>query len=151
MQEGETGVVLSGYNLAQTGTNWVRVYNGSRGLAYDDVAVTASGSPYTSMTVSLAAVTHSGWLRLAVNGVEAINNKQRRPRHQQGGRRQRPRLHPVERRPLPEGLGSGRLVPEKQRRPVPVHVHHGRRHSLRRLDQLSRFRSLRRHDGRRSR
>ena len=26
------------------------------------------------MTVSLAAVTHSGWLRLAVNGVEATNN-----------------------------------------------------------------------------
>ena len=73
VQEGETGVVLSGYNLAQTGANWVRVYN-TAGAAYDTVAVTAAGSPYTSMTVSLAAVTHSGWLRLAVNGVEAINN-----------------------------------------------------------------------------
>ena len=73
VQEGETGVVLSGYNLAQTGANWVRVYN-TAGAAYDTVAVTAAGSPYTSMTVSLAAVTHSGWLRLAVNGVEATNN-----------------------------------------------------------------------------
>ncbi len=72
VQEGETGVVLSGYNLAQTGTNWVRVYN-TAGSAYDDVAVTTAGSPYTSMTVSLAGVAHSGWLRLAVNGVEAVN------------------------------------------------------------------------------
>jgi hypothetical protein len=73
VQEGETGIVLSGYNLAQAGANWVRIYN-TAGTAYDDVGVTSSGSPYTSMTVSLAAVTHSGWLRLAVNGVEAINN-----------------------------------------------------------------------------
>ncbi len=76
VQEGEAGIVLSGYNLAQTGTNWVRVYNTRTGGAtYDDVAVTASGPPYTSMTVSLATVTHSGWLRLAVSGVEAINNE----------------------------------------------------------------------------
>jgi large repetitive protein len=73
VQEGETGVVISGYNLAQTGTNWVRVYN-TGGTASDTVTVTASGSPYTSMTVSLAGVTHSGFLRLAVNGVEATNN-----------------------------------------------------------------------------
>ena len=72
VQEGESGIELTGYNLAQTGTNWVRVYNNA-GAAYDDVTVTASGSPYTSMTVSLALVTHSGWLRLAVNGVEAVN------------------------------------------------------------------------------
>jgi len=73
VQEGETGVTINGYNLAETGTNWARVYN-SAGDAYDVVSVTASGSPYTSMTVSLAGVTHSGWLRLMVNGVEAINN-----------------------------------------------------------------------------
>jgi hypothetical protein len=74
VQEGETGVVLSGYNLAQTGTNWVRVYNGA-GAAYDTATVTAADTTnFRSLTVSLAAVTHSGWLRLAVNGVEAINN-----------------------------------------------------------------------------
>jgi large repetitive protein len=73
VQEGETGVTLNGYNLAETGTNWVRVYNDAGG-AYDTVNVTASGSPYTSMTVGLTDVTHSGWLRLAVNGIEAINN-----------------------------------------------------------------------------
>jgi hypothetical protein len=73
VQEGETGITINGYNLAETGTNWARVYN-SAGSAYDDVIVTASGSPYTSFTISLAGVTHSGWLRLAVNGVEAINN-----------------------------------------------------------------------------
>jgi hypothetical protein len=76
VQEGETGIVLSGYNLAQTGAiNWVRVHNTKTGgTTYDDVTVTSSGSPYTSMTVSLSGVTHSGWLRLAVNGIEAINN-----------------------------------------------------------------------------
>jgi hypothetical protein len=74
VQEGETGVVLSGYNLAQTGTNWVRVYN-TAGTASDTVTVTAADAvSYRSLTVSLAGVTHSGWLRLAVNGVEAINN-----------------------------------------------------------------------------
>ncbi len=73
VQEGETGITINGYNLAETGTNWARVYN-SAGDAYDDVIVTASGSPYTSFTVSLENVAHSGWLRLAVNGVEAINN-----------------------------------------------------------------------------
>jgi hypothetical protein len=77
VQEGETGITIHGYNLAETGTNWVRVYN-MGGTAYDTAIVTASGSPFTSMTVDLTDggtdVAHSGWLRLMVNGVEAINN-----------------------------------------------------------------------------
>jgi hypothetical protein len=73
VQEGEANVTINGYNLAETGTNWVRVYN-TAGSAYDTVGVTASGSPFTSMTVDLSGVTHSGWMRIMVNGVEAINN-----------------------------------------------------------------------------
>lgn len=69
----ETGITISGYNLAETGTNWVRVYN-TAGTANDTVTVTASASPYDEITVSLAAVTHSGHLRLLVNNVEATNN-----------------------------------------------------------------------------
>ena len=119
VQEGETGIVLSGYNLAQTGTSWVRVYNTKTGgSVYDDVAITASGSPYTSMTVSLAC---SDALRVAAPGGQRGGGDQQRkrgPRHQQGGRRQRPRLHPLERRPLPAGLvRRGGSFTGKQRDP----------------------------------
>ncbi|MBN2535827.1 MAG: hypothetical protein JXB88_23305 [Spirochaetales bacterium] len=76
VQEGETNLVLYGYNLAKTGTNYVRVYD-SEDTDYDTVnttKVSVNGS-YTQMTLSdLADITHSGWLSIVVNGVEAGNN-----------------------------------------------------------------------------
>jgi len=78
VQEGEVNVTINGYNLDDSGAHWIRVHNTAGGDpdagAWDDVTMPATGSPYTSMTVDLSGVTHSGWLRLMVNGVEAINN-----------------------------------------------------------------------------
>jgi hypothetical protein len=78
VQQGESNVTIHGYNLDDSGTHWIRVHNTSGGDpdagAWNAVTMPATGSPYTSMTVNLTGVTHSGWLRLMVNGVEAINN-----------------------------------------------------------------------------
>ncbi len=73
VKTGETGLTMTGFNLSQNGTNWVRVYN-SAGTNYDTVDVSGVASPYTEMTLSLASVNHSGKLRMMVNGVEAVNN-----------------------------------------------------------------------------
>ncbi|MBN1524711.1 MAG: hypothetical protein JW904_09520 [Spirochaetales bacterium] len=86
VQTGETGLAINGYNLAKTGTygtnSWVRVWDreigdGATGtLEYDQIAnadVTANGT-FTQLTLTnLNAVTHSGWLRVMVNNIEAVN------------------------------------------------------------------------------
>ncbi|MBN2354109.1 MAG: hypothetical protein JXD23_16175 [Spirochaetales bacterium] len=74
----ETNLTINGYNLAETGTNWTRVYRTASDVVYDEVAaskITANAPDYTSLTITdLADVTHSGVLRVMVNGVEAVNN-----------------------------------------------------------------------------
>jgi hypothetical protein len=80
VQQGESNLQINGYNLAKTGTygtnSWVRVYN-TAGTAQDEVAnakVSANGT-FTTITISqFDDVTHSGWLRILVNNVEATNN-----------------------------------------------------------------------------
>jgi hypothetical protein len=78
VQQGESNVIIHGYNLDDSGTHWIRVHNTAGGDPdaglWDNITMPATGSPFTSMTVDLSGVTHSGWLRLMVNGVEAINN-----------------------------------------------------------------------------
>jgi hypothetical protein len=78
VQQGETNVTINGYNLDDSGTHWIRVHNTAGGDpdlgAWDAVTMPAIASPFTTMNVNLTNVTHSGWLRLMVNGVEAINN-----------------------------------------------------------------------------
>jgi hypothetical protein len=77
VQEGETDLVINGYNLAKTGTNYVRVYD-SEDTDYDTVntAKVSVNGTYTEMTLSdLADITHSGWLTIVVNSVAAGNNE----------------------------------------------------------------------------
>jgi hypothetical protein len=78
VQEGEANVTINGYNLDDSGTHWIRIHNTAGGDpdsgAWDTVTMPATAAPFTSMTVDLTGVSHSGWLRLMVNGVEAINN-----------------------------------------------------------------------------
>jgi hypothetical protein len=75
VRQAETGLTIFGYNLANVSA-WARVYTDASGaVAYDDVTGITPNATYTAFTsASLASVTHSGWLRLSVNGIEAINN-----------------------------------------------------------------------------
>jgi len=76
-QRGEQNLLIRGFNLYDgTGTNWARVYNVKTGGATYN-ALTIEGAPAPTATgyeVSIGAATRSGYLRLSVNGVEAINN-----------------------------------------------------------------------------
>ncbi|MCG8569240.1 MAG: Ig-like domain-containing protein [Spirochaetes bacterium] len=79
VQQEETGLTLTGFNLAQTGTNWIRVFDDATvTTTYDQVIGSNVASDYTSIdldfSTSVDPVTHSGWFRIMVNGVEAINN-----------------------------------------------------------------------------
>ena len=91
------------------------------GSVYDDVAITASGSPYTNMTVSLAAVTHSDVGRAWPSTAWRRSTTKTQTSSPTGRMDERPRLHLVERRPLPEGW-PGRSWSGA---PATVHVHHG--------------------------
>jgi hypothetical protein len=81
--QGEAGIVVSGFNLlgsaTQDASDWVKTYNGpgttaSPGTA-DAAAITVTAAPNrSSFTMTLGNAQHSGWLRIEVNGVEAINN-----------------------------------------------------------------------------
>jgi hypothetical protein len=79
VQQGEETLYIYGYNLRMTGTygvnSWVRVYNSDES-DYDEVAgskVSANGSFTTLTLADLGEVTHSGFLRVQVNNVEAVN------------------------------------------------------------------------------
>ena len=76
LREGENNVTINGYNLAKTGTYWVRVYN-SAGSQNDDVGGTnyTANATYTQLTITnVSNIQHSGWLRVCVNNLESINN-----------------------------------------------------------------------------
>lgn len=81
IREGEasgTGPIeIRGFNLATTGTAWIRVSNS--GATANDEVTTASysanpGSTILSITDS-TAIQHSGLLSVSVNGIESINNR----------------------------------------------------------------------------
>jgi len=76
VREGETDLTVNGYNLAENGTSWLRVYN-TAGSAQDEVTIAdyIANATYTALgSVSLATITHSGYVRVMVNGIETINN-----------------------------------------------------------------------------
>jgi hypothetical protein len=76
VREGETNLTVNGYNLAETGTSWFRIYNTADSL-YDEVTTAnyVANANYTALgSVNLATITHSGWLKVSVNGIIATNN-----------------------------------------------------------------------------
>jgi len=82
LMEGETGIVVNGFNLPSSTTadanNWVKLYNSPTAGSADGTnvpTITAASAARTSLTLSLAGGQKSGWLRIAVNGIEATNNK----------------------------------------------------------------------------
>jgi hypothetical protein len=77
IQSGETGVVIRGFNLDDSGSVVLHTNPTGGDLVTagtsDPLVLSAVGAGYTSLTASFAGVTHSGWLRLTVdNGTEAI-------------------------------------------------------------------------------
>jgi hypothetical protein len=77
--QGEAGIVVSGFNLltstTQNTNNWVRIYNAATGGTQDSNAITVNAAPdRLSFTMTLSTAQHSGWLRMAVAGIEAANN-----------------------------------------------------------------------------
>ncbi len=81
VQQGEAGVEIHGFNLLKAvpadpvndPNEWVRVYNAA-GSADDRTTITSADADGGRIVVSLSGVTHSGILRVNVNGIEAINH-----------------------------------------------------------------------------
>ncbi|WP_144083022.1 beta strand repeat-containing protein [Salinispira pacifica] len=70
-------ILITGYNLAETGTSWVRVYNDDRS-ANDDLGAANYSANTEATHISItdsSNLTHSGWLSVMVNGIESINNR----------------------------------------------------------------------------
>ena len=77
IQQNETLVNINGFNLLSTGTNNAYISNSTTGAptgADSDDLVIDPGSTVINLVVDLSAVTHSGWIRVFANGIEAINN-----------------------------------------------------------------------------
>jgi large repetitive protein len=77
VQAAESLLTINGFNLpsatGQDGFNWVRVYN-TGGTVFDTTTLTAAaGAARTSVTLTLAAAAHSGYLRVSVNGYQDGN------------------------------------------------------------------------------
>jgi len=79
IQADETDVTIYGFNLNNTGDVVIHTEATGGDLVTagtsDALSVTAVGAGYTSLTVDLTGVTHSGWLRLTVgpSAIEATN------------------------------------------------------------------------------
>lgn len=79
LRDSETDVTINGFNIlmptTQDANNWVRIYSASTAGNADADGLTVQATPTaSSFQITLNADSNSGYLRLAVNGIEAINN-----------------------------------------------------------------------------
>jgi hypothetical protein len=76
VQAGETGVIIHGFNLSdstvQDADNWIRVYNSAL-ASFQTPAITAASADRDRLTISLAGVDRSGYLRVSTGGISDIN------------------------------------------------------------------------------
>ncbi|MDC7234101.1 MAG: Ig-like domain-containing protein [Spirochaetales bacterium] len=73
VQQDETGILINGYNL-RTGDadDWLRIYD-TTGTSFENVTVTSSASAPNQLTVSMAGITASGFLRISVENMSDGN------------------------------------------------------------------------------
>lgn len=81
LRDSESDVTVNGFNLltstTQDANNWIRIYSAASGGNYDTDALTVEAAPAPSVDLfqmTMSANSNSGYFRLAVNGIEAINN-----------------------------------------------------------------------------
>ncbi|MBP7264205.1 MAG: hypothetical protein KBB32_08520 [Spirochaetia bacterium] len=81
LRNSEANVIVSGFNLFTSATqdtdNWIRIYSAATAgnSDADALVIEAAPAPSTSsFEMTMNANSNSGWFRLSVNGIEAINN-----------------------------------------------------------------------------
>jgi hypothetical protein len=81
LQQSEPNVRVSGFNLftstTQDANNWIRIYSANTGGNADASALSIEAAPAPTVNdfeMTMGAASRSGWFRLSVNGLEAINN-----------------------------------------------------------------------------
>ena len=81
LQQAEGNILVSGFNLltstTQDASNWIRIYNATTGGTFDADALSIEALPAparNAFEMTMNAASNSGYFRMSVNGVEAINN-----------------------------------------------------------------------------
>lgn len=78
LQQNETDIVVKGFNLSPAATpdsnNWVQIRNTEEGASARIKDITGVTVVAGGLKINLTGVANSGWLRVSVNGIEAINN-----------------------------------------------------------------------------